>query len=410
MRSYWRLLTIFSVNITIFLVGIIALELIHGKWLKTKTFVPNILPKHGISHDLSLLGGNSGVTTRVPDDNGAILYSTTNNRNHKSGEDECSILVLGGSTAEERILNRNETWSYRLFSDLNMRDVVQRACRSGVSVTNAAVNGHSIVANYFDVVYWISRFKRKYNTAVIYQGINDFQGDLLQEPDWYDIYWQHLVYGLRYNSILLRLLETLSTGDFKWENSGGRVDKGKAVLVMPYPEDRSAWKRYYLKTNVYQRLSVGLDHHARYIRLLAEALKRLGVSHTVWITQTKPFCRLEEMPNALVVRGSKTSQAQLDNVPALSDQELRSWFAHDRLGDCIRLGLVRSSYLQSSSILDRMGIRTSVVDYGSLSETNPGSYDEYHKTPDGSLALWKELVRMGLLNKIVDHFHQQHAP
>ena len=78
MKSFWRLLAVFSVNITIFVVGIIALELVYGRWLKTKTFVPNILPKHGISHDLSLLSGNSGVTTRVPDENGAILYSMSN--------------------------------------------------------------------------------------------------------------------------------------------------------------------------------------------------------------------------------------------------------------------------------------------------------------------------------------------
>ena len=409
MRSYKTLLAVFSVNITICLVGIITLELIYGKWLKTKTFVPNILPKHGISHDLSLINENSGVTTRVPDENGAILYSMTETRKNDAGAGKCNILVLGGSTAEERILNRNETWSYRLFSDLNMQDVIQTVCRSGVSVTNAAVNGHSIVANYFDVIYWISRFKRRYATAVIYQGINDFQGDLLQKPDWYDLYWQHLVYGLRYNSIFLRLLEILSSGDFKWESSSRSIKDRKTVLVTPYPEDRSAWNRYYIKSNVYQRLSVGLDHHGSYIRLLAGALKSLGVSHTVWITQTKPFCRLEEMPNSLVVRGSKTTQNQLDNVHSLSDEELMSWIANDRLGDCIRLGLVRSSYLQSSSALDRIGVTSSVVDYGSLSEKNPNSYDEYHKTPDGSLTLWKDLVRLGLLNNIVTHISQLHA-
>ena len=244
---------------------------------------------------------------------------------------------------------------------------------------------------------------------MIYQGINDFQGDLLQRPDWYDLYWQHLVYGLRYNSIFLRLLETLLSGDFEWKSVSRSINSKKTVLVMPYPEDRSAWNKYYIKPDVRQRLSVGLDHHGSYIRLLAGALKRVGVSHTVWITQTKPFCRLEEMPNALVVRGSKTTQSELDNILSLSDLELKFWVAHDRLGDCIRLGLVRSSYLKTSSRLDLMGIRSSVVDYGSLPETNPGAYDEYHKSPDGSLTLWKELVRMGLLNNIVDHIRQLHG-
>ena len=184
MKSFFRLLTIISVNATVFSIGVIGLELVYGKWLKVKTFVPNILPEHGISHDLSLLSGNSGITTRIPDENGAILYSMSNNDTSASSESKCNILVLGGSTAEERILNRNETWTYRLFNDLNKQHLVRNVCRRGVSVTNAGVNGHSIVANYFDVVYWISKFKRAYATAVIYQGINDFQGDLLQRPDW----------------------------------------------------------------------------------------------------------------------------------------------------------------------------------------------------------------------------------
>ena len=406
MRLYCRLLAVFSVNVIILLVGVIALELAYGKWFKAKTFVPNMLPKNGISHDLSRLHGNGGITTRIPDDNGAIHFSLTDNNHNFRGKAKCNILILGGSTAEERILNKNETWSYRLFSSLNMQDIVQKVCRRGVSVTNAAINGHSIVANYFDVIYWISRFDQRYSTAVIYQGINDFQGDLLNNPDWHDLYWQHLVYGLKYNSVFMRLLDALGSGDFKWESIRDSHKVRKTVLVMPYPEDRSEWHKYYVKTNVYKRLSVGLDHHGRYIRMLAGALKVLGVSHTVWITQTKPFCLLEEMPMALVVRGSKTTQDQLDNIISLSDRELKSWIAHDRLGDCIRLGLIRSSYLKSSSSLNQMGLTSSVVDYGSLSETNQGSYDDYHKTPDGSLNMWKEFVRMGLLKTIVDHIRQ----
>ena len=145
-------MTVFSVNLTIFFIGILALELVYGKWFSTKAFVPNILPKHGISHDLSLLSGNSDVTTRVPDENGAILYSAANNRDGSVDTGRCNILILGGSTAEERILDKYETWSYRLFSELNTQRLVQSVCQNGVSVTNAAVNGHSVVANYFDVI------------------------------------------------------------------------------------------------------------------------------------------------------------------------------------------------------------------------------------------------------------------
>ena len=406
MRPYYKFLAVFTVNLAVLLVGVIALELVYGKWLRTKSFVPNILPKNGISHDLSLLKGNATVTTRIPDDNGAVRYSLTRTSRNIREQSNCNILILGGSTAEERILNKNETWAYRLFSDLNTQPKIQRVCPHGINVTNAAVNGHSIVANYFDVIHWISRFNQSYSTAVIYQGINDFQGDILQRPDFYDLYWQHLVYGLKYNSIFFRLLTTLRSGDLKWGGIENRGNIRRTVKVMPYQEDRSEWNRYSISPSTYKHLSVGLNHHEGYIRLLTVALKGLGVSHAVWITQTKPFCRLQEMPRAIMVRGSKTTQNQLDNLLSLRNHELKSWIAHDRLGDCIRLGIIRGSYLTSSSKLEGFGMKSSVVDYGSLSETNAGSYDDYHKTAAGSQSLWKELVRLGLLNTIVDHIRQ----
>lgn len=105
----------------------------------------------------------------------------------------------------------------------------------------------------------------------------------------------------------------------------------------------------------------------------------------------------------VVIRVPKTSQAKLENILSLSDQVLKPWLTHDRLGYCLRLGLAKSSYFKSSSILDRMGITSSLVDYGSLSETNLGSYVEHHKTLGGSLTLWKESERMSILENIVGH-------
>ena len=74
MRPYCKVLAIFTVNLAVLLVGVIALELVYGKWLRTKSFVPNILPKNGISHDLSRLKGNATVTTRIPDDNLSLIH------------------------------------------------------------------------------------------------------------------------------------------------------------------------------------------------------------------------------------------------------------------------------------------------------------------------------------------------
>ena len=404
MKFCRKLFVIGSTNIVFIVVGIAALELSYGKWFKTKPFVPNILPRQGISHDLSMLGQDWGVTTRVPDENGAVRYSV--NSGISDDSNRCNVLVLGGSTTEERILNKEDTWTYRLFQDLNKRNEVMNICPAGLSLTNAAVNGHSIVANYFDVVYWISRFKQSYSTAIIYQGINDFQGDILEEMDWHDLYWQHITYGLRYNSIFVSLLDSLRSNRLKWGGRGGSDRTKDAVLVSPYQKDMSEWKTYRIDPEVYGRLSIGLDHHGKYVKLLTERLKKLGVSHTIWITQTKPFCKLDNMPQSIDVRGSHTSQEQFDGLVSKEQDELKSWIANDRLGDCLRLGLIRGSYIESSVKLRNRSIASTIVDYGSSTESNTGSYDDYHKNPSGSLVLWKQFDRMGLPESIIDHISQ----
>ena len=406
MKLHSKLLAISFLNLIGLLIGVVVLELTYGRWLKVKPFVPNILPQHGMSHDLSLLRDEWGITTRVPDEHGATVYSLGSSRSQRNSATRCSLLVLGGSTAEERILNREDTWTYRLFRELNDQYEIKNICSDGMHVANAAVNGHSIVANYFDVIYWIAKFKQRYSTAIVYQGINDFQGELLESPDWYDLYWQHITYGLRYNSILARLFDSFHSGRFKWV--GPKSDYGikETVLVTPYQKDLGTWRNYNIDPVVYSRLSIGLANHGRYISLLAAQLKKLGVSHIIWITQTKPFCKLHDMPHALSVRGSKTTQDKLNNLMSLEEEDVRKWLAHDRLGDCIRLGLIRSSYLKSSSHVSRSGIASTVIDYGALTETDIGSYDDYHKTPAGSLALWEDFVRLGLLKSVVDHMLQ----
>jgi len=137
------------------------------------------------------------------DSNGLVKFSKS--KKSKGSKKECSLLILGGSTSEERILNKQDTWGHRLCQSLNEKDIVRKECQDGFDVAKAAVNGRSIVANYFDILFWSSRFKQKFGTAVIYQGINYFQGDLLETLDWHVKYWQDITFGLRQNSIFLIL-------------------------------------------------------------------------------------------------------------------------------------------------------------------------------------------------------------
>jgi len=393
-----KLLAITAINIGLSSVAFISIELLFGGWLKSKPFVPNILPKQGISHDLRLMKKTWGITTRIPDSDGLVRFLKS--KKSKGSKKECSLLILGGSTSEERILNKQDTWGHRLYQSLNEKDTVRKECPDGFGVTNAAVNGHSIVANYFDILFWISRSKQAFGSAVIYQGINDFQGDLLETPDWYDQYWQYITFVLRYNSILFNLATSTLLPDTGWSRA---MNHRNTILVTPHKKHIEQWRSYRVTSTAMLRLSTGLDNHGSHIERVANALRVIGVNNIIWITQTKPFCDLRKMPYEVSVKGASLKQSGLDSLHNWGIQDLKYFLAHDRVGDCLRLGLIRRSYVETSRRLARLGITSSVVDYGSLVESDSDSYDDYHKSPEGSRLLWGEFERMGLPEKIVNY-------
>ena len=395
-----RYLKLVLINLGFACFGILFLEVVFGKWLRVKPYVPNILPEQGISHDLKQLHKEWGVTTRIPDENGSTLFTQSTGPEGLRGE--CTLLVLGGSTAEERVLNKEQTWTYQLFEELNRQPAVNEVCPDGLSVDNAAVNGHSIIANYFDVKHWISRFRREYSIAIIYQGINDFQGEILDEPKWYQSQWQELLYALRYNSVFFNALMLIrSNGEWKSQS----IAKRPVISVAPHTKSNGAWKGYEIAPSVKDRLSVGLSLHTHYIEKLARALKRLGVRKIVWVTQTKPFCSLRGWPVRISVQGESMSQQKLSSISSWKLKDLKYFLAHTRIGDCIRLGIIRESYISSARRLGEMGLKSNLLDYGSIQERGLDSYDEYHKTPSGSQILWREFKRLGLVETVVGELY-----
>ena len=150
-------------------------------------------------------------------------------------------------------------------------------------------------------------------------------------------------------------------------------------------------------------MSTGLVNHGSHIERVANALRVIGVNNIIWITQTKPFCDLRKMPYEVSVKGASLKQSGLDSLHNWEIIDLKYFLAHDRVGDCLRLGLIRRSYVETSRRLARLGITSSVVDYGSLVESDSDSYDDYHKSPEGSRLLWGEFERMGLPEKIVNY-------
>lgn len=99
----------------------------------------------------------------------------------------------------------------------------------------------------------------------------------------------------------------------------------------------------------------------------------------------------------------------LDNWTWLSDEHLKSWIAHDKLGRCLGLGLFRRNYLKYLSKLPGIVILSKLVDYGSSTEKHTGSCYGYNKNPVSTSLLWNGFGRWGLITSIIDRVLQLQA-
>ncbi|MBF0432247.1 MAG: SGNH/GDSL hydrolase family protein [Fibrobacteria bacterium] len=171
------------------MVGILIAELLFGNWLKT-----NAIEKLRIIKDVNLEFDVSGIYNRTPP---FIKYSRDyyglRGRHHKPSE--IDLLVVGGSTTDQRYIDDDETWDAVLEKCLHAKG-------KDINIGNAGVDGRSTKGHISNFKWWfpyIPSFKPK--TFLFYIGINDYFIDLEERS-----YDKPFKTDYKENSFSLRLL------------------------------------------------------------------------------------------------------------------------------------------------------------------------------------------------------------
>lgn len=409
-----KLLKLLAINSVVLLLFAVVLELVGGTWFRKHVQPPEVIPRAGIRHDRRALNPSWGVATRVPAPDYTTTFAAPSSGPIRAGvkpgaSEICRILLIGGSTTEERILNENETWSWRLWRDLNQQSPQQASlaskegqrCQAGYEVINAGVSGHSIVGNYYDLVFWLKRQGKPFDVVVLYQGVNDwhrgFGGRALSE-------WQHnVIYGVFYHSAVYKVVrgfQALGQGLFSSRNAFPVIKLKKYVLENPRVHALPLPQKLILG---FKRQSGSLDHRRYIQRVLNESLT-LSRSGVVVITQGVPRCDLRDRQYLRYLSDQKVPDLRVKPAVesswlALSKQD----FLGTALGRCLRLRLVRDNYVDSVAALpESQRSKVKVVDYASLNGLMPNAmtYDDYHADPETSRRLYADFIRLGLLSKI----------
>ena len=90
----FKIIKILTINLILFFFGIIILEIIFGSWLKQSNYSDLLIPKKQINLIDNFPYEHSGLGIYSRDKNGF--------RANKYSLNQINILVLGGSTTEER--------------------------------------------------------------------------------------------------------------------------------------------------------------------------------------------------------------------------------------------------------------------------------------------------------------------
>jgi len=187
------------INLIILIIGILSLEIFFGKWLsKEKYFCSYLLCDKEYKFKHNLFGKDyKGIYSKNSD---GLRGEFKDNSNIK-------ILVLGGSTTDQRYLSDNDTWTHQLqthFENMN----------KNLKIANAGIDGQSTIGHIWNFKNWFINIKNlKPEIIIFYIGINDL---LAREKSHYDfeknkfglnkLYFKQLV---KNNSAIYYLINTI---------------------------------------------------------------------------------------------------------------------------------------------------------------------------------------------------------
>ena len=152
----FHLLKIVVINFLVLFLGLLLIELIFGKWLWKSNYSNLLIPKQqtNLINSFPYVNDTLGIYSR--DENGF----RANNYNLR----QINILVLGGSTTEEREVDDKKIWT----------KIFEQNLKGKFKVLNAGIGGQTSHGHKSMFEMWFSKFPElqpKY--ILVYLGIND---------------------------------------------------------------------------------------------------------------------------------------------------------------------------------------------------------------------------------------------
>ncbi len=391
-------------NISLLGFALTGFEIITGTWFFGNVKPPNASSVEELIVDRSAVKSSYGKIKYKLSKNFTRVYTPPSNIRSK---EICSILLIGGSTTEQRILKDEETWGWKLWRDLNNNPSTSRECSGGVKLINAGISGHSISSNIYDIKYWLNRSIKNVDIVILYQGINDnhkgFNNYNLKRKIARKFKDQY--YGIIYHSSIYKIYKSfqsmigkdneIRTNNLNLEISKGlkqgirtntiEINKDQIVEIYNTPNSKNYRK------NIYQFL---------------KTVENIYGANVIIITQTFPHCDLREdheisyFSNKLLPDIKSIGNLNLLNISA--DEYLNT-----SLGRCLRVKLNRDNQKMVLHTLNStMKSNIKLLDYATLNKANLDllEYDLYHKSPRTSSMLYQDFKKLGIIKTVNEFF------
>ena len=155
-----RIIKVLLVNLLVFLILAVTVELVFGYWFFGPDFgYLNVkINQTKIDHSSPFYPPGTEVVYRR-DQFGL--------RGNYGSPENITILTVGGSTTNDRVINEGDTWSDILQSNLQKFD-------KNIKVANAGIDGHSTVGHIRSFDLWFNRIPQLSPRYILFSvGIND---------------------------------------------------------------------------------------------------------------------------------------------------------------------------------------------------------------------------------------------
>ena len=248
------------INFLILIIGIFTLEIFFGKWFsKEKYYCSYVLCKTNYKFKHEIFSSEYNGTYSKNSD--GLRGNFKNNSNIK-------ILVLGGSTTDQRYLSDNDTWTNQLQKHFEKNN-------KNFKIANAGIDGQSTIGHIWNFENWFPNIKNlKPEIIIFYIGINDL---IPREKSHYDfektkfkfskLYLKQLI---KNNSIFYYLFNTIYSNlfdrkkIFQFNKSILKSNLNYSIKSSLSDVNLEIYKKEYLNNNVSLRLNILFDEAQKY--------------------------------------------------------------------------------------------------------------------------------------------------